>query len=591
MKKWRCTVCGYVHEGDAPPETCPVCGAAADQFVELDGDGSGRPEGDGPQQPEDLQPPVDVVVVGSGAAAFSAAVTARRLGLSVVMLEKAEGIGGTTVRSGGGFWIPANRHQRAAGIEDRREDALRYMARYAYPHLYSAQADRLGLPEREYALICAYCDHAARAVEFLEEAGVFDTVMEVNWTGKPQVDYMDHLPENRGVRGRPLYTADEGGKLAYGHHLIARFADWAGKNGIDIRTGHEVTGLLRNGAGEVCGVEARHRGQTRTFAANKGVIFGSGGFSHNPAFMLRFQRGPHYGGCSAPTNTGDFIKLAGGIGAAIGNTAGAFRAQSMIEVYLANPGGSSNVFYLVGDSMLVVNKYGRRTMNEKRNYTDRAMTHFVWDPVRAEWTNMLQFIVFDARTAKLWQGFPPYPVYGEKPAYLLSADSLEGLEREIAARLARLAPHTGGFALAEDFGANLQQTVRQFNAYAEAGKDPDFGRGDQAYDREWTTFPPTVPGAAWPEPGSQNHTMHPLSDTGPYFAILVGAGTLDTNGGPLTDGQGRVLDWQGAPIPGLYGAGNCVAAPSANAYWGGGTTIGAALTFGHLAARHAAARD
>jgi hypothetical protein len=303
--------------------------------------------------------------------------------------------------------------------------------------------------------------------------------------------------------------------------------------------------------------------------------------------MTSWQRGPHYGGCAVPTNTGDFIKMAGAVGAAMGNTAGAFRAQSMIDVYLSGSSGSSNVFYIPGDSVLLVNKYGVRVVDEKRNYTDRAMVHFEWDPVAAEWTNLLTFLVFDERTATLWQGYPPLPVQGQpQPNYLLKADSLPALAEAIGQRLAELAPHTGGFALAPDFADALGDTVAQFNGYAEQGKDPDFHRGDNAYDREWTTFPPTVPGTVWPEAGAENYTMYPLSGQGPYYAVVLAAGTLDTNGGPVVDGSARVLNWSGTPIPGLYGAGNCIASPTANAYWGAGSTIGPALTYGYIAATH-----
>ena len=582
MKKWKCSVCGYVHTGDTPPERCPVCGAPASKFVLLEDDAAGATE-----QTANSAVETDIIVVGSGAAAFAAAITARQLGAEVVMLEKAEQVGGTTYRSGGGFWIPNNRHQKAAGIVDAREDGRRYMARYSYPQLYNPNAERLGLPQREYDLICAYYDHAWEAVSYLENSGAFQTIMEINWTGQAQVDYMDHLPENKEVRGRSLYTVDDNGKLAMGYNMIDKCHHWADEHQIQIFTKCEARELRQDQTGRVSGVVALQEGQTREFRARKGVIFGSGGYSHNPELMLRFQRGPHYGGCAVPTNTGDFIKLAGQIGAAIGNTAGAFRAQSMIEVYLDNPNGSSNVFYVPGDSMLEVNKFGQRTMDEKRNYNDRGMTHFVWDPVRCEWTNMLQFLIFDTRTASLWQSYPPYPAPGETPFYLIQGENLDALSTAIAERLAKLAPHTGGFSLDATFAENLKATVDRFNDYARTGQDLEFGRGNQAYDREWTTFPPTAPNGVWPDPASANYTMYPLSDQGPYYAIILGAGTLDTNGGPLTDDHARVLDWSGQPIAGLYGAGNCIASPTANAYWGGGSTIGPGLAFGYLAARHA----
>ncbi len=93
-----------------------------------------------------------------------------------------------------------------------------------------------------------------------------------------------------------------------------------------------------------------------------------------------------------------------------------------------------NVFYIPGDSVIEVNRYGLRIMDEKRNYTDRAMVHFVWDPQRAEWTNMLVFMIFDQRTATLWQGFPPYPVQGMPAPYVITA--MTGMNSRTASPLA-----------------------------------------------------------------------------------------------------------------------------------------------------------
>lgn len=581
MKRWRCTVCGYIHEGNSPPETCPVCGAPKEKFELMT---------ETKQEAGDMVSftnEADVVVVGSGAAAFSAAISARKQGAKVLMLEKAGQVGGTTSRSGGGYWIPLNKWQKEAGYEDNAEDVLRYMARYSYPNLYNADAPKYGIPQREFELLEAYVNTAHKMASDYDEWGALHSIMEVNWTGKGQVDYQNHLPENKNIRGRSIYPRDEDGNIKIsGAELIRQVETWARDHEIEILTNAEVTSILRNAEGRVNGVTARVNGKEHTFHAKLGVIFGSGGYAHNPEYMLQFQRGPHYGGCSVPTNTGDFIRMGGEIGARIGNTAGAFRAQSMIEAYLQNPGGSSNVFYLTGDSMILVNKFGRRIVNEKRNYTDRTMIHFVWDPVRAEWTNMLTFMMFDERTATLWQGYPPFPVLGGKMPYLIKANTLEEMEQLLRERLEKLAPHTGGFTIDSSFLENLKDTIKRFNQFAVNGKDEDFHRGETIYDKEWTTSPPVLPGAEWPPADSLNYTMYPLREEGPYYAIILAAGTLDTNGGPVINKHAQILDWNDQPIPGLYGAGNCIASPTANAYWGGGSTIGPGLTFGYIAGNH-----
>jgi succinate dehydrogenase/fumarate reductase flavoprotein subunit len=342
--------------------------------------------------------------------------------------------------------------------------------------------------------------------------------------------------------------------------------------------------IIRNNNDSVIGVEATtSENATITFRAKKAVVFCSGGFTHNRELMLRFQRGPHYGGCAVPTNTGDFVLMANAIGAQLGNMASAFRAQLVLEQALSDPEWGHNVFYVPGDSVLEVNRYGFRVMDEKRNYNDRTMVHFVWDPQSGEWTNMLLFMIYDDRTASLWQGFPPYPIQNETASHVINGNTLDELAENMKTRLAELKTKTGGFQLDSNFTENLKATIARFNEFAETGVDKDFHRGEYAYDREWTTFPPVVPGIKWPPKDTKNYTMYPLSSKGPYHAIILGAGTLDTNGGPIINEKAQVIDTESKPIPGLYGAGDCIASPTANAYWGGGSTIGPALTFGYIA--------
>jgi 3-oxosteroid 1-dehydrogenase len=185
-------------------------------------------------------------------------------------------------------------------------------------------------------------------------------------------------------------------------------------------------------------------------------------------------------------------------------------------------------------------------------------------------------------------GVPLLPPKGFAAPYVISGAPFDELAQNIKARLASLGSQTGGFDLDDAFASNLNETVNIFDQFALSGMDAKFHRGEFNYDREWTTFPPLVSGTQWPPEGSKNYTMYTLSQSWPYYAIILAAGKLDTNGGPLINHKAQVMGPTRNPTPGLYGAGNCIASPTANAYWGGGSTIGPALTFGHIAGINAA---
>src|ERR1700745_3466948 len=74
------------------------------------------------------RPEFDVVVVGSGAAGMTAALTAAHRGLRVVVIEKTDRFGGSTARSGGGLWLPGNEVLHRAGVRDTPEQARAYLA-------------------------------------------------------------------------------------------------------------------------------------------------------------------------------------------------------------------------------------------------------------------------------------------------------------------------------------------------------------------------------------------------------------------------------------------------------------------------------
>lgn len=536
----------------------------------------------------------DVVVVGSGAAALSAAATARHEGMSVVVLEKAAVPGGTTGRSGGGYWIPNNRDLREQGVEDPRDDALKYMARYSFPHLYDPNHETLGLPRHNYDLIAAFYDNAAPSVEYLEEIGALAS--EAEWPGKP--DYAEHLPENRvPLGGRTMYPRQGPDSLPFGGgEMIRQLSTYLGQNGVEIRTAHRVHRLVKNDEGAVVGVEAQVQGDGEvSVRARRGVIFGTGGFTHHRQMMLDFQPYGTYGGCAVPSNTGDFITMASEIGARLGNMNGAFRLQVVLDQALEYSSILTDVWQPPGDSMVLVNKYGRRVVNEKRSYNDRTRAHYHYDASQNDYPNRLLFMIWDQRTAEMYANRFPIPPVDATAPYVVQGDTFEELAANIRSHMESLAGKIGPIAnlgaveLDERFAENLAASVERFNAFAAGGVDEDFGRGSYPYDVEWHTRTFSIPnpdsGHALSEP---NVTMAHIADSGPYYASILVAGTLDTSGGPVTDAHARVLDARGNVIPGLYGAGNCVASPTGHAYWGGGSTLGPAVAFGYLAGKDVA---
>ena len=234
--------------------------------------------------------------------------------------------------------------------------------------------------------------------------------------------------------------------------------------------------------------------------------------------------------------------------------------------------------------MVFVNKYGVRVVNEKITYNERTQAHFHWDATHREYANLVLMMVYDSAVAGNPTNWPfryPVPLPGTQSPFVISGNTIPELAQAIDARLATYADRTGNYRLDSSFAGNLQATIDRFNGFAAAGKDDDFHRGETPIQVAWNG--PARAG------NTKNPTMFPLSASGPYFCILIGGGTLDTKGGPKVNTKAQVLSTKGTPIPGLYGAGNCIASPSAQAYWSAGGTIGPALVFGYIAGINAAA--
>lgn len=537
------------------------------------------------QQDWDLT--ADVIVAGSGAAASAAAVTARQQGASVIMLEKSSVIGGTTSKSGGVGWIPNNFALRDQGIQDNKDDCIRFMARSAYPQLYNANDSNFGLPQHEYNLLAAFYDNGYKAIDFFMEIGACQFTQSSLLT-----DYVDHAIENKVMRGRGIAPLSPTG-VGFGSELIRQMSEWIDSNGIQVLTSHRVTQIVVNDEKEVIGVVATTTGNdTVAVKARKAVIFGSGGFTHNPELIIQFQPGPMYGGCAVITNEGDFVYLAQSVGGQLSSMNTAWNAEIPLEPALQSSSTPNDIWQPAGDSMILVNKYGLRVVNEKRSYNDRTKVHFYWDPVDQEYVNQILMMVYDQRSLDLYAGAPggyPMPAPGTSAPHQISGQTLSELGQNIRARIDQIAEDIGSWRLDNSFENNLEATVSRFNGFANAGIDADFQRGVYPYDVEWheNVFSIPAQGTMWPLNDKPNITMYPFASEGPYYCILIAAGTLDTCGGPRTNGLAQVLDTKENPIPGLYGAGNCIAAPT-RYYFGAGGTIGPALTFGYVAGINAA---
>jgi hypothetical protein len=403
---------------------------------------------------------------------------------------------------------------------------------------------------------------------------------------RPATDYLDHVPENKVPAGRSLAAVRPDGGVGLGDELMRQLTTVLPQRGVTVHKGHRVARLVRDETGRVIGVEAETPGGAVAFGAAKGVIFATGGYAHNPDLVRLHQPYHLYGSCARDTATGDFLAIAAAAGAAMGDLSGAWRTQIVLDEALVSRYLAQGVFYPPGDSMIQVNRYGRRAVDEQRNYNDRTEVHGIYDPTRAEYPNQLMFMIYDRRTAEAFAGAYPLPAPGEDAVFVTGGASFAELAAALDKRLADIADHTGGLALDSAFARTLETTVKRYNAFSQAGRDDDFGRGTAAYDREWhAVFSPRRPGTPWPANPYPNITMHPLSAQGPYFAIILAAGVLDTSGGPRIDAGARVLGPGGAPIAGLYGAGNCIASPSRGAYYGAGHTLAMSMTFGYIAAR------
>jgi succinate dehydrogenase/fumarate reductase flavoprotein subunit len=534
-----------------------------------------------PEQTVRFDAQADIVVVGGGGGGLPAALFARWQGNQVLVLEKAATLGGTAFKAAYWYWVPNNAAMRAASMEDPKPDYMRYVARLTAPQTFDPAHPRCGLSEWEYAMCEAIYDSASAAAELLAQKGALP------YRHVPDVpDYFAEL-ETKGRTGRVLFPKDGIASMADGGQVATRTLSAAARrDGVKLMTGHRVERVIQDAAGAVIGVEASNEdGQPFRVRARKAVIFATGGFTHNPELRRNFLNVPVYGGCAAQTNEGDFVRISSTLGVQLRNMNHAWMCPVSLEKAVARDGSMSGMFSNAGDSMIMVDKNGRRVVNEKLQYNELAQKFFEWDGQKAEYPNLVLLSIWDQRS----QQYSASNEYGRlivpqggDDRHVIKGDTLEALAANIALRLEKYRDVIGGMRLSKDFTANLEATIARYNDFARSGKDLDFQRGERVVEQLFN-------GDVKEEAGRKNPTMWPLSPTGPYYAALVTGGTLDTKGGPKTNPDGQVLDSRDKPIPGLYGVGNCVASASGGAYWAGGATLGPIIAFAYRAANKASA--
>ncbi len=553
----------------------------------------------------------DVVVVGSGAAALTAALVARIHGLEVLVLEKDRQVGGTTAISGGGIWVPASTVAHRKGIADTLDAARTY---------FRAVTGRDHDARRAEAFISA----APAMIEFLEsKAGIrfvvaadrpdyypdepggtnggrmllpasFDArdlgvqldilrppLRETTFLGmmmRPASDLRHFLNVFRSFESFAFVTRrlflllldkirhGRSMDLAGGNALIAHLLKASLDAGVVVRTSSHVTDLLHDD-GRIRGVRCRGPAGDEDISARLGVVLAAGGFPHDIA--RRKLRYPH-----APTGTehrspapaaltGDGIRMAERMGAHVPELADAACWAPVSVVRYA--GGREGVFPHLIDrqkpGFIAVTGSGHRFANESHSYHEFGRGLIAAGFGKQEHKC---FLVADHKAIRRYGiGFAkpaPVPLF----PYLRSGYLIRGRTLRELAQNAGIDPDA------------FVQTVETFNSGARDGKDTAYGRGSSAYNR-YTGDPHHQP----------NPCVAPL-ENGPFYAVRIEMGELGTFEGVATDEFARVLKRDGTPIDGLYAAGNDMSHVMGGHYIGGGSGIGPAMTFGYIAARHLA---
>jgi 3-oxosteroid 1-dehydrogenase len=563
----------------------------------------------------DFDHEVDVLIVGSGGGGMTAALKAAAEGLDTLIVEKSPQFGGSTALSGGGIWVPGAPSQRRAGYSPPADGTFEYLKQITGGLISDAR-------------LRTYVDEAPEMMDFLEKSSPW---FEFVW--KPgYADYYPELPggsergstinvpeidlRKLGVEERnlltPLALAPKGiwfapkdlrlfyqvrqnwrGKAvlvkliwrmfrarvfgermaAIGQSLMARMRLALKEHDIPLWLGAPMTELLTDVDGRVVGAVVERDGKPRRVGARRGVILASGGFDHDMEWrrqhLPELEKDWSFGN---PASMGDGIRAGEKVGGSTDLLDEAWWFPAMCW-----PDG--RLQFMLNERMMpsqfVVNGDGERFVNEAAPYMDFA--HAMIDGERSGVSHIPCWLVTDIRSFHRYVvgghlpipkiPFAPVPTGWKVPkAWLESGIVKAGKSYEELAAKIGVPPE------------QLRATAERFNELARVGHDDDFNRGDSAYDNYYGD--PTLP----------NPNLHPL-EAPPYYAFQIILGDLGTSGGLRTDEWARVLRDDDSTIAGLYATGNVSAAVMGRSYAGAGATIGPAMTFGYVAAKHIASNS
>ena len=542
---------------------------------------------------------VDLVVVGSGGGGLAAALTAAAAGRKVLVIEKLATLGGSTAISGGALWIPNTSLMRAAGLHDSYEDAWTYLdtligevslatspaRKKTYIDVGPQMVDFLLAQDIQLCVCKDYPDYYAghpggRSSGRSIESAAFDgKKLGADFARLTKRDLMptiairaselagasnglrtwDAIRTSLGVAWRTLLNMLTGGRtLTMGMALAGQLILALQRNGVEMRTDTSLLRLLNDDHGKVIGVVLRDKNGERSIHVRDGVLLATGGFSRNA--QMRFEHMPLSSADwshSSRGDEGDGIRAGVAVGAAVVQMDEAWWMPTSLL-----PDGTRHMcsFERNKPHSIMVDASGERFCNEAASYMEVGQK--IFQRQQEHGGAIPCWMIMDARHRRYY----PFATWlaGKTPqsaidaGYIIRAATLD----ELASRCKINA-------------AGLAKTVARFNCMCAAGKDDDFQRGDDPYDRYY--------GDARVKPNPNLGTI----EQAPFYAVAFYPGDIGTNGGLLTDEHARVLREDGSPIAGLYATGNCTASVMGRVYPGAGGTIGPAMVFGYVGAMHA----